>query len=63
MKQIDKITLGPGLGHLPQDGLWLATGMECPTLVGTGVEWPSPGPLGSGSLKNPSLGYRIIKRT
>ncbi len=49
--KINKITLGPGLGRLPQVGVWLATGMECPTLVGMGVEWPPPGPLGSGSLK------------
>ena len=26
-------------------------GLECPPLVGTGVEWPPPGPLGRGSLK------------
>ncbi len=39
LDKIDKIGLGPGLGRLPQVGAWLATGMECPTLVGTGVEW------------------------
>ena len=26
-------------------------GLESPPLVGTGVGWPPPGPLGSGSLK------------
>ena len=55
-----KSPFGPGLGRLPQVGVWLAARMECPTLVGMGVGWPPTGPLGSGSLKNPSFGKRVF---
>ncbi len=36
--KINKITLGPGLGRLPQVGVWLGTGMEWPLLVRTRVD-------------------------